>query len=580
MLARLRAKRNQENDNVSNDFKESFRTDGDKERSITVSAEVSLPEERWQCWPRSEGSPIQFSTDRFGNQIELNIDQIRFVRLATAGFDCILLGAAGTGKTTVTKRAVQELIDIGKAGVLRGQHNYLIEGTPGIICCSYTRRAVTNIKKNMTDDMKANCITIHKLLEFYPKQFEIDDPETGEKKITMKFVPKRDRYYKLDDSIRTLIIDESSMLGTDLFTLLMDALPRHVQLIFIGDIQQLPPIFSPAILGFKIIDLKENTVELTQVYRQALESPIIRLAHRILSGKPVPVKEFDEWKSPNLTIHPWKKKIHFDNANYNFGIFITKAIDIGEFDIESDIVLCPFNKQFGTLEINKVISTHLARKEKKTVYEIVAGFNRHYFAVNDRVMFDKEDATITKITFNGSYAGALPQKESVDLDYWGRLNATGSTEKTGVSVSDDDVDDFLDTVMASGTGDDERVNQASHRIYLRMTDTDAEIEIDTAAEINALLHGYAITVHKAQGSEWRKVILAFHQSHAPMLQREMLYTAVTRARETLYVICEPETFIKGIVSQRYPGDTLDQKAEYFKGKSEEKKQLIMRGILK
>jgi ATP-dependent exoDNAse (exonuclease V) alpha subunit len=51
-----------------------------------------------------------------------------------------------------------------------------------------------------------------------------------------------------------------------------------------------------------------------------------------------------------------------------------------------------------------------------------------------------------------------------------------------------------------------------------------------------------------------------------MLQRELLYTAVTRAREELYIICEPETFVKDIESQRVKGNTLAEKAEFFKGK--------------
>ena len=90
--------------------------------------------------------------------------------------------------------------------------------------------------------------------------------------------------------------------------------------------------------------------------------------------------------------------------------------------------------------------------------------------------------------------------------------------------------------------------------------------ISKAAEINNLLHSYSLTVHKAQGSEWQKVFLCLHQSHATMLQRELLYTAVTRAKEELYVICEPESFTKGIKSQKIKGNTLAEKAEYFKGK--------------
>jgi len=59
-----------------------------------------------------------------------------------------------------------------------------------------------------------------------------------------------------------------------------------------------------------------------------------------------------------------------------------------------------------------------------------------------------------------------------------------------------------------------------------------------------------------------------------MLQRELLYTAITRARESLYVICEPNTFEKGVLSQKIKGTTLAEKAEYFKGKQEEMEEAL------
>lgn len=99
-----------------------------------------------------------------------------------------------------------------------------------------------------------------------------------------------------------------------------------------------------------------------------------------------------------------------------------------------------------------------------------------------------------------------------------------------------------------------------------MLDSDQEVKVESAGDLNSLLLGYAITVHKSQGSEWRKVFILLHQSHNKMVSRELLYTAVTRAREELYIICEPDHFIKGINSQRVKGDTLAEKAEFFKGK--------------
>ena len=126
----------------------------------------------------------------------------------------------------------------------------------------------------------------------------------------------------------------------------------------------------------------------------------------------------------------------------------------------------------------------------------------------------------------------------------------------------------IDAILAQAAASDERVRQASHVITVRLADSGTEVSVSGAAEVNALIHAYALTVHKAQGSEWKKVFLGFHQSHATMLGRELLYTAVTRAKEELYVICEPESFIKGINSQRIKGNTLEEKAEHFKGKLE------------
>ena len=86
--------------------------------------------------------------------------------------------------------------------------------------------------------------------------------------------------------------------------------------------------------------------------------------------------------------------------------------------------------------------------------------------------------------------------------------------------------------------------------------------------MNSIVMAYALTVHKSQGSEWRKVFFILHQSHNTMIQRELMYTACTRAREELYVICEPDSFEKGITGQRIRGNTLTEKAQFFKGKLE------------
>lgn len=515
---------------------------------------ISTPEESQR---KSEWEIL----DKYGNVITLNSKQQQIVGITGEGQSAVLIGAAGTGKTTCQKAVTHRLIQNGRAGVLSSEgHKHLESGTPGIVVCAYTRRAVANIRRNMSADLQGNCITIHKLLEYQPIYYDVVDEATGDTKTKMVFEATRNKLKPLPESIRVVIFEESSMIGTDLHQEVIDALPHKPQIIYLGDIQQLPPVFGPAILGFKLLELP--VVELTEVYRQALESPIISLAHRILSGNPLPAKEFPEWKFPGkLTIHPWKKKISALDALQTAGMFFTEAEKKGAYLPEEDMILLPFNKSFGTDELNKIIANHLAKKAGREVFQIIAGFQKVYLSVGEKVLYDKEDATILKIESNPAYAGHPSLKPSPTLDYWG-FDSSVSNQET----ADEDVD-FLLSQVASAASQEDRVNVASHIITLRMNDSDADIRIDKAGDVNALLLGYALTVHKSQGSEWRKIFFVCHQSHATMLQRELLYTAVTRAREELYIICEPETFVNGIQSQRVKGNTLAEKAEFFKGKA-------------
>ena len=186
--------------------------------------------------------------------------------------------------------------------------------------------------------------------------------------------------------------------------------------------------------------------------------------------------------------------------------------------------------------------------------------------MGDRILCDKEDATIIDISPNKGYTGSKVQPPSKTLDYWGHNPNIANEGPQCADYSDDDIDLLLDAVA---TNSEDRVNQASHVVKVTLEETGRELELRTAGDINSLLHGYAITVHKAQGSEWRKVFLILHHTHATMLQRELLYTGITRAREELYIICEPESLVNGIKRQKIKGNTIEDKAQFFKGKLEQ-----------
>lgn len=578
-----------------------------------VAVKLALPdyptEEVWQqAWQEWLHELLLAEPEKFGNRVDLDADasnftwndqQQAFITIGLTGKSLNLIGPAGTGKTTTQKEFVRRMIKERKVPALHTGTKYLTAGSPGIAIIAYTRRAVANIKRAMPAAIKDNCITIHKLLEYEPVFYEEAD-ETGTLKNKMRFIPTRTRYNPLPVTLRTIIIEEASMVSVELFSLIIDALPKvdQVQFVFLGDIQQLPPIYGSAILGYKLLELQ--TVELTHVYRQALESPIIRLAHHFLKGETVPTVFRDEtdaelefrrrvtktpaaprirrsdvpaeWKEdPKLLIRYWQKPLSPDDALHTAALMMTTALDGGEYDPANDMILLPYNVEFGTIELNKHIAQHLNKKRGTPVWEVIAGFNKHYLSVGDKVMYDKEDAVITKITRNGNYIGKAAMKSSLTLDRWGCEHGKDVKQQQD-APSSLDIDRLLDLAASSN---EDRTLDASHTVELKMAADESIVVLDKSKEINDLLLGYVLTVHKAQGCEWGKVFLILHALHSKMVSRELLYTAVTRAREQLIILCEPErngkggSLINGVYSQRIKGNTLAEKAEFFKGKLKE-----------
>lgn len=509
-----------------------------------------------------------------------NAEQLSAIDLAKTRKSFCLIGAAGTGKTTTEKEIARILVSESLVPPIDVGTKYLQMGLPGIVFTSFTRRAVRNMKRVVSSDLQPHCITLHKLLEYEPNFYDVIDPITGDERKTMRFEPMRNNLRKLPNSLRTIVIDESSMVSTELFLNLLKALPNpdNVQFIFVGDLHQLPPVYGSAVLGFKLLTLP--TIELTRIYRQAAKSPIIALAHKIKNGEIIPVTErtITETEQGKVTIHPWKKALSDFDATHTAAIFLKKLVESGNFDEEEDVILCPQEKTtnlaFGTNEFNKVVAQTLGEKRQAIVHEVIAGYIPHYLAEGDRLLVGREDAIIIKITKNARYWGKRPRTASIELDRWGNYKKKIEAEET--SGEDFDVDKYLEsfTLDTSGPDDEERKQEASHIIECELLDSGAKETLSTAGEINASQFAYCLTVHKSQGSEWNRVFFLTHQSHVVMWNRELLYTAVTRARKELYCIVEPDrgiksgTLTKAARSPRIKGNTLAEKAEFFKGKAE------------
>lgn len=521
-----------------------------------------------------EGELVSGSTPA----ITLNEQQLLAISNALQGISFCLIGAAGTGKTTCVREMMRQLME--KYASQSGDGKV----PAGLIkIVSFTRRAVRNISKAVKPvGADRFCETIHSALEYFPNREGYMDRD-GNWKTGMRFEPKVTAITP-DRTCQLIVLEEASMCGyTTLYRELVEGFP-NAKFIFIGDLNQLPPVFGDAVLGFKLAQLP--VVELTQVYRQAMESPIIWFQHNYtLQGK-LPtetlLKDLTGKCTPShgCEFIPFKQN-HSDGEVMSEGVadYMMRQLEAGLYDPIQDTILIPFNKSFGSISINLHIAEYLAKRGKLEVFEIIANFDRKYFAVSDFVMHEKRECTITKIEANPKYMGAMPQLESTDLSRYGYIRIGGKAPIVNLDVHHEFNIRTTQELLDSTSGDNDRTEKsqaASHVITLVDADTLQEFTISTVGEVRALDYGYCMTVHKAQGSEWRKVWLVLHRMHATMLSREMLYTGMTRAREKLSVLYSGPTasgrtdsaIAKSCAKAVIPGTGWKSKVEYFKGKKE------------
>lgn len=544
-------------------------------QKVTVPAPSSVVGLRTQIAASANPSSILTHQSVFtplSGNFQFNAEQMSAIELAMRGRSMCLIGSAGTGKTTTTREIFLQLLRSVHISTISESTKYLRKEQPSIVAVGFTNKAVNNLKRALPSELKSHCITIHKLLEFKPvNHLEAAMGQSG------AFVPTYHKGNKLPH-ISCIIWEESSMISTEQAQWIIDALP-HPELtifIFLGDIYQLPPIFGPSILGFKMAELPY--VELVHVYRQALESPIITLAHKVKNAQSIQVSKdemtvWDNGEHGIVTFKPWKQKAEWDQAVKAAGKMYCSLLDAGKYNPDEDMILCPFNKSFGTIELNKHIANHLAKKRGAVVYEVRARQMVHYFSVGDKVLCDRQEGIITKIEPNRSYEGKATAMPSVNMDYWGM---GGEMPDLDQLYSVDDVcsgEEFFDTMMRQSVSEKEEAkNLASHSVWVKLADMDDPIVISKSGDMNKILLAYALTIHKSQGSEWPRVFLALHYSHNTALTRELMYTAMTRARQELHIIGEPgsagrpNSLTRAADNAEIPGVSLAEKILYFQGK--------------
>ena len=588
-----------------------------RERIARIKAEKALAlqtlkatQSESQTEPESESiSPslqkaLDVITGSTAQKIILNANQAQAVSLAASGQSFCLAGAAGTGKTTSTREIISRLLESNHVKPFSASTKYLAAGAPGIIVTAFTKRATKNAEEAINDPL-VTCINFHKLLQYVPTYPEVLN-EKGEIIKTVRFEPT---FHKLNPlpHISTIIIDESSQFSIPMFDTLWDALSaenkKSIQFIFIGDIQQIPPTMGMSIYGPKLNELP--SIELTEVYRQALESPIIRFLTDMRSGHTITRNDWRKYTrnedgTPNneMRMGVFPANLDWEEALHQAASFLRQEFESGIYNPYEDMVLVPFNVKFGTVALNKAIAEMLDQKEARTIYQVIVGWARHHYAIGDHVLFNTQDYVITAINPNPKYSGASAAFPSKFIDRDGSVTNRVEFEKEqrvhdievldsslpldslpvitedqkALMLSEDhknrnndplSLDQFLQVQLAKSIN--EKTNTASHIITLRSLDDPEEplLTIDSVGDLMKMILSYAITVHKAQGLQAQRVYFFLHSAHSPMHFRELIYTAASRAKKYLTIICDPKTLARGIEKQRIPGVTLEEKKLYF-----------------
>ncbi len=384
----------------------------------------------------------------------------------------LLTGGPGTGKTTIVRAVIRIFEKMGQS----------------IALAAPTGRAA----KRMSEATQMEAKTIHRLLEM---------------EYTHEDIPHflRDESNLLTESV--IIIDEASMVDTLLFDALLRAIKPGAKLILIGDADQLPSVGAGNVLH----DLLEadcfTTVRLTEVFRQAGESMIVRNAHAINAG------ELPDLEAKDQDFFFLSRQTEADMAKTVVDLCLNRLPKKYGPSIRDKLqILCPSRKgEAGTIALNVLLQRYLnppdpQKREKK--------HNGFIFREGDKVMQIHNNYDLTW------------EKDGVE----------------GVGVFNGDIGKIV------------AIDIQAEQMTVNFDDRIVQYDFSLLDELE---HSFAITVHKSQGSEYPVVLLPVYAYTPKLLTRNLLYTAVTRAQNMVILIGRADV-VQGMVEnhrtrKRYTG---------------------------
>lgn len=308
-------------------------------------------------------------------------------------------------------------------------------------------------------------------------------------------------------SAGAVIVDELSMVDVMLFSSLLAALPIGCRLVMVGDSDQLPPVGAGNVLQDLIGSGVLPVVELDVVFRQAMESLIVANAHKIVHG------ELPEVQRTDKDFFFLRRSSPAAAAQTIAELTETRLPKAYGVDPVNDIqVLCPSRKgEAGTVRLNQLLQ---ARINPPARHKREHAFGQRIFREGDKLMQIKNNYNIP----------------------W------TSEDREGLGVYNGDI------------GILEKIQEPAHLLTVRFDDRVAEYPFDSNQELE---HAYAITVHKSQGNEFPVVLMPVAGVVRQLAYRNLLYTAVTRARQLMILVGAPETLAQMVQNnsraKRYSG---------------------------
>lgn len=344
--------------------------------------------------------------------------------------------------------------------------------------------------KRMSEATGWPASTIHRLLEYQGRPDE--DGEDGDQ-VRGHFERNENNPLECD----VVIIDEMSMVDIFLMNALLKAIHRGTRLIMVGDANQLPSVGAGNVLRDIIASGVIRTIQLRHIFRQAAASDIVVNAHKINEGEPVDLSKrskdflFIKSQTPDQIFAAIAALVLNKLPGY---------LGVDPFDIQ---IMTPQRKgALGVERLNQLLQEQMNPKSSRKTEKEIGGT---LFRVGDKVMQIRNDYNLI----------------------WEIRGRYGIPTEKGEGVFNGDIGIITE------------INSFAQNLTVRFDDRFVEYAFK---DCESLELAYAITIHKSQGSEYPAVIVPMYQGPSMLMNRNLLYTAVTRAKSCVCLVGNPPIF--------------------------------------